>query len=276
MTTPRIVLFALTGFGNAVLPALCAEGLKPELLVTRAETGPYPYYDEKSLTDVADRLHVPYLFGAEGEQKVVADLPDIVLCATYHRMLRAPILQGVRWPINLHPSLLPRYRGPNPFYWVIRNREKQTGVTAHMMTDAADAGPILRRESIDMSETETQGSLRHRLAALAAKVAVHTVRDLQSGAATPTLQNEADTTAFGRPGAADRTLDSTWGVDEAERAIRALSPFPGLITDAGIVTNVVRREQASEAPFGVALLAGGLCRLRLLDGDLIGHLRPTN
>jgi methionyl-tRNA formyltransferase len=270
MTSPRIALFALTGFGNTVLPALCATGLKPELLVTRAEAGPYPYYEEEPLTAVAERLGVPYLFGAEGEENVAANPPDIVLCATYHRLLRAPILRGVRWPINLHPSLLPRYRGPNPFYWVIRNREKQTGVTAHLMTDAADAGPILRREAIDISATETQGSLRHRLAALAAKVAVHTVRDLQSGTATPTPQNEADKTAFDRPGTADRTLDDTWGVDEVESAARALSPFPGLITDAGIVTELVGPAGSAERPESLEM---GLYRLRLRDGDLIVRLR---
>jgi methionyl-tRNA formyltransferase len=153
---------------------------------------------------------------------------------------------------------------------VIRNQEKLTGVTAHMMTETADAGPILRREIIEISATETQGGLRRRLAILAARLAVDTLRDLQSGVATPTPQNEADTTAFDRPGTADLTLDSTWGVDEAERAIRALSPFPGLITDAGVVLEIVRREPLSEKS---ALQESGLCRLRLRDGDLIVRLQ---
>ena len=273
MTPPRIALFALTGFGNTVLTSLCAEGLKPQLLITRAETGPFPYYDESPLTELAQALHVPYLYGAEGEEKVAAEPPNIALCATYHRLLRAPLLARVRWAINLHPSLLPKYRGSNPFYWVLRNQERQTGVTAHVMTEAADAGPILLQQSIVISPEETQGMLRQRLASLAAELAVETVRGVERGAIAPIAQDETKATVFDRPSDTDRTLNAAWTVEQTERTIRAFAPLPGVITSAGIVSGVVKREPASADPPGtVTRLKQDLYRLRLCDGDLVVRL----
>jgi UDP-4-amino-4-deoxy-L-arabinose formyltransferase / UDP-glucuronic acid dehydrogenase (UDP-4-keto-hexauronic acid decarboxylating) len=270
MIPPRIALFALTGFGNTVLPALCAAGLKPELLVTRAEEGPFPYYDEEPLTAVAKRMAVPCFFGAEGEEKVAASPPDFVLCATYHRLLRAPILRAVRWPINLHPSLLPRYRGPNPFYWVIRDGEASTGVTAHLMTAAADAGDIVMQEELEISKTETQGSLRKRLAELAARVAVETLRSIRDGSVTLTPQDETRATVFGRPDEAARVFNRDWCAATAERTVRALAPFPGLITEFGIVSTIVQHASPSA---DLVRPEDGFCRLRVADGELIGRLQ---
>lgn len=267
MSQPRIVLFALTGFGNTVLPALCAAGFRPERLVTRVETGPFPYYDEKPLPDLARDLGVPCSFGAEGEAQVAADPPEVLLCATYHRLLPVSLLGKARWAVNLHPSLLPRYRGANPFYWVIRNGETETGVTAHLMSADADAGDILRQEKIPISETETQGSLRRRLADLAARVAVHTLRDIRDGAVTLTPQDEAGARAYGRPGDAERIVDPSWSVADARRAIRALAPFPGLVTEAGTVTGIASSAEATEGR------ETGLHRLDFADGEVVVRLR---
>ncbi len=271
MKQPRIALFALTGFGNTVLPALCAEGFKPERLVTRAETGPFPYYDERPLTELAHELGVPCSFGTEGEERVAADPPDIVLCATYHRMLGASLLGKVRWAINLHPSLLPRYRGANPSYWVIRNGETETGVTAHLMSAAADAGDIVWQQKLALSEMETQGSLRRRLAELAARAAVDTLRAIRAATVSRTPQDDGQSSTFGRPSDADRTLNPSWTMAEGARAIRALSPFPGARADGNrIVAQVVGpvETRMSES------LEPGLRSLSFRDGKLMVRLRP--
>lgn len=272
MTPPRIALFALTGFGNTVLPALCAAGLKPELLVTRPEPGPYPYYREEPLVELAGRLHVAHAFGAEGERKVEADPPDIILCATYHRVLRGAVVDKARWAINLHPSLLPRYRGPNPFYWVIRNREPITGVTAHLMMATVDAGPIVAQRSIDLAPQETQGSLRRRLAAVAAALAVDTIRLVRNGAVELTEQDETKATAFDRPSDADRTLHAGLSVEEAERVYRAALPYPGAAVDSRTVREVVRREPASAGASSPTHIEADLWRLHFVDGDLVVRL----
>lgn len=275
MKTPRIALFALTGFGNPVLSALCANDLKPNLLVTRMESGPFPYYDEVPLIELAAELGVPCEMDVEGEQRVLADPPDVLLCATYHRMLRAPMLKAVAWAINLHPSLLPRYRGPNPFYWVIHNGETSTGVTAHVMTGDADAGPIVWSESIAISLDETQGSLRQRLAALAAKAALVVLRDIQDRKIVPIAQDEGQATSFGHPQESDRTFDTNLTVEQAGRLIRAFAPFPGVAIGQRIACGVLTHEPASRAsPGTVSAEDNRTCQLQVADGDIVVQLSP--
>jgi UDP-4-amino-4-deoxy-L-arabinose formyltransferase/UDP-glucuronic acid dehydrogenase (UDP-4-keto-hexauronic acid decarboxylating) len=272
MNSPRIVLFALTGFGNTVLSALCAAGFKPEMLVTRPEKGPFPHYPERPLTELAGDFGVPCWFGAEGEAQVAAAPPDVLLCATYHRLLEPALLGRTRWAINLHPSLLPRYRGANPFYWVIRNGETETGVTAHLMSAAADAGDILRQDRLALSDTETQGTLRRRLAVLAATVAVETLRAVGDGTVCRMAQDEMAASAFPRPGEAERRLDPAWTVAEAERAIRALAPFPGAMADGGIIIEVIDPGRSADTS---GALANGLLRLRFRDGYLVVRVAPA-
>jgi methionyl-tRNA formyltransferase len=270
---PRIALFALTGVGNVVLTALCAAGLKPQVLVTRKEAGPYPYYDEQPLCELAQHLRVPWLADVEGEYRVAADGADILLCATYHRILRSTLLQRVAWAVNLHPSLLPRYRGPNPFHWVIRNGEARTGVTAHLMTDLADAGPIVWSEIIIVAPDETQGSLRRRLAAIAGRGAVATLRAICVGTIARVSQDGVHATSFGRPPEADRVLRAEWTVAEADRRIRAFAPFPGVLIGRHIAVGVIACVAASPAPPGTVIFQGAdMCRVRLADGDIVARL----
>jgi methionyl-tRNA formyltransferase len=272
VSSPRIVLFALTGFGNAVLKAICNAGRAPRYVVTRKDHGPYPYYSEESLSALAKRLAVPCLLDAEGEDAVATDPPDILLCATYHRILRPRTLQPVPAKVNLHPSLLPRYRGPNPFHWVIRNGERRTGVTAHMITEATDAGPIVWSEAIDIEPNETQGSLRFRLASVAARGAIATLRAIED-AAPAMPQAEEHATAFRRPADTDRFLSPDWTVEEADRRIRAFAPFPGVPIGTQIASEIVSRDAPSERPAGsVTPETEDCCRVHLADGDIVVRL----
>jgi methionyl-tRNA formyltransferase len=235
----RIALFALTGFGNAVLAALSRANFTPDFVATRAEPGSFPYYDEEPLPVLAARLGVPCLVDIEGEALLRRSNVDVLLVATYHRILARSLLEGVTWPINLHPSLLPCYRGPNPFYWVIRNGEARSGVTAHFLTPAIDTGGILWSESLAVAVDETQGSLRRRLALLAAHGAVSTVTDIAKGAVTMRPQDEAAATSFPRVTDAERTLRPDFTRGEALRVIRACTPFPGALVQGLRVTEVV-------------------------------------
>ena len=272
----RIALFALTGIGNAVLAALCAAGMTPRVLVTRKEAGRYPYYEEQPLCEAAQQLGVPCLIDVEGENRVATDGADILLCATYHRILKLPLLQRVGWAVNLHPALLPRFRGPNPFHWVIRNGEATTGVTAHLMTEIADSGPIVSSEAITVASDETQGSLRRRLAAVAGRGAVATSRAIEQGTIAGVPQDETKATYFGRPLEADRVLRADWTVAEADRRIRAFAPFPGVLIGTRIAFAVVAGTPASGAAPGTHICeAPGLCRVRLADGDIIARVRAT-
>jgi methionyl-tRNA formyltransferase len=231
----RIALFALTGLGNTTLTALKEANFAPEFVVTRAEQGPFPYYDEEPFPVLAQRLGVPCLIDAEGEALLQRQTVDVLLIATYHRILPPSLLERARWRINLHPSLLPQYRGPNPFYWMIRNGEARAGVSAHLVTSAIDGGDIVWSESLSITAYETQGSLRRKLAITAARGAVVVIRDLREGKLTMTPQDESLASNFPRVTQFDRVLRPEFAMAEADRILRACTPFPGALADGFVV-----------------------------------------
>lgn len=229
---------ALTGVGNAVLRALCEAGQRPQLVVTRREAGSFPYYPEVDIASEAADAGIECLFDGEGEAKIIAERPDLVLVATYHRLLGNRIRESADATINLHPSLLPKYRGPNPFFWVLRNGEKCTGITAHKLTGKMDAGPIYSQHELEIAEDETQGSLRYRLASLAATAALHIVSLHANGSLIGHDQDESAATYFGRPADMDRSLNVEQSLDEALRTIRASTPYPGALVDGKAASKV--------------------------------------
>jgi methionyl-tRNA formyltransferase len=262
---PRIALLALAGVGNAVLRALCSARHKPLLVVTRPESGPFPYYDEADLPNEARRLGVDCFFDGEGEARVASLQPDLVFVATYHRILGPAFRAACRHIVNLHPSLLPRYRGSNPFFWVLRNGERLTGLTAHELTAQVDGGPVYWQRAIDIASDETQGTLRRRLAALAANAATDIADLVQADRLAGTAQDETKATAFAKPGDLERTLSADLTLDEALRIVRATLPYPGALVGPQAVRKVLRtwRGSSGERNAGAGVL------LELRDGAIL-------
>ena len=227
----RIVLFGLTGIGNAVLRALDDRSLRPTFVVTRKERGPFPYYQERSLRDEADSLGIEVLIGSEGEARAQSLRPDLLLVATYHRILQPAIIQSAELAVNLHPSLLPTYRGASPFYWVIRNGEQTTGITAHLLTEVADAGDILIQSSVTIANSETQGTLRKKLADLAGEVANKLLTRITEGRLVKIPQDSRKVSWYPRVDDSVRRIKPDMQPSERERHIRALKPFPGALYD---------------------------------------------
>lgn len=236
----------------------------PDFVVTREEPGPFPYYYEEPLPILAARLRTPCFMDVEGEALLDEQPVDVLLVATYHRILLPSLLQKVAWPINLHPSLLPHYRGSNPFYWVIRNGELRTGVTAHLLSSKIDAGSILWRESLDVAADETQGSLRLRLAALAARGAVAALTGIVRGETMLQAQDEDAASSFPRMTDADRIIRPEWTIAEAERIIRACSPFPGALADGRLVVG--------NADAATSRADAERLRVQFVDGELLLQL----
>jgi methionyl-tRNA formyltransferase len=225
--------------GNAVLRSLSEAGIPPTLLVTRDEAGPFPYYREQFIGDTASELGIDCLIGEEGERLASAEHFDIILIATYHRILRPALLSTAKYAVNLHPSLLPQYRGPNPFFWVIFNGEAKTGLTAHGVTAEIDAGPIHWQREISIGENETQGTLRQRTAKLAADAAVDVIKAVRSGNLTCHPKDSGTASAYPRPSEQDRIVGLELDLETIARRIRALSPFPGAIIAGKKVSGIV-------------------------------------
>jgi methionyl-tRNA formyltransferase len=187
-----IALFSLTGFANTLLPALCRAGFKPRIFVTRAEPGPFPHYPLPNALPVAAALGVKS--GTDCADEEHACRSDLLLVATYHRRIPRRIYESCGAAINLHPSLLPNYRGANPFHWVLANGEKETGISAVRLSEEMDAGDLCGQWRLPICANETNGSLRKRLADLAAHAAVETIGKLKTASLIFTPQDEAQAT----------------------------------------------------------------------------------
>src|SRR6188768_1859725 len=159
---------------------------------------------------------------------------DVALVMAYGRILPADVLAAPRrGAMNLHASLLPRYRGAAPINWVIVHGETQTGVSLMQMDEGLDTGPVYARHAMDLSDTETAGTLGERMATLAA----HVVRaDLASAVEGKLMADPQDEALASHAPLIERAhLQVDWSRPALEiaRLIRGMAPRPGAFTLLG-------------------------------------------
>ncbi len=117
--------------------------------------------------------------------------PDIICVVAYGRILPKEILEIPKYGcINVHPSLLPKYRGSAPIQWAIINGDKKTGVTTMYLNEEMDAGDIILREEVTIGENETSGELWNRLSKIGAELLVKTLEQIQNGTALREKQGD--------------------------------------------------------------------------------------
>lgn len=150
--------------------------------------------------------------------------------------------------MNLHASLLPKYRGAAPINHAVMNGEKETGVTTFLLKHEIDTGDMLRQESISIAPDENVGSVHDRLMHLGAQVTVGSINDLANGTATPRPQNDTEATPAPKIYKETCRLTPDMTVNEAYNLIRGLSPYPAAWTDlpANTTMKVLEAKHASE------------------------------
>lgn len=169
----------------------------------------------RTTRQVARELGAPLLEVANlSDARVRAELarlaPDAIVVACLPWRVPAVVLRLPRLGIlNLHPSLLPAHRGPDPLFWTFREGQRETGATVHLMTAAFDAGPILAQEPLPVPDGISEGSLERECALVAGRLAVSALQDLARGTATPRLQDEAVATYDPLPTMADYQIYSS-------------------------------------------------------------------
>lgn len=161
---------------------------------------------------------------AKVETVVTSYAPDVVLVSCFDRRVPAELLSlpAHGW-LNLHPSLLPAYRGPAPLFWAIRNGERTIGITVHRMMEALDAGPILLQTTIDIPDGIYGEELEARCARIGGELLVEAVRRLDAGTITPQPQSEAEASSYPSPTAADFHVPTSWPARRAFNFIRGVS-----------------------------------------------------
>lgn len=156
---------------------------------------------------------------------------DIMVVIAFGQILPEEILSMTPYGcVNVHASLLPKYRGAAPIQWAVINGEKVSGVTTMQMDEGLDTGDMLLKTEVVLTEQETGGSLHDKLAIAGAKLCVETLKALEEGRVTPEKQGESPT-AYARM--LDKKLgDIDWSRDAVsiERLIRGLNPWPSAYT----------------------------------------------
>jgi len=153
--------------------------------------------------------------------------PDIIVTCAFGQILRQNVLDYPKFGvINVHGSLLPKYRGASPIQWAVVNGETKTGVTIMQTDIGMDTGDMILSKSIDIGPTETSGELFPRLANLGAKLLVTALDDIESGKAKKTPQNESLATHAPMLKREHGKIDFGRPPQEIVNLVRGLNPWP--------------------------------------------------
>ena len=225
----RTVYLGTSDFASTVLDQLAARAHRPLLVVTRPDAprgrgrklSPPPVAETAGLLGI-EVFQPEDVNREEARERIAAAEPDTVAICAYGALIKEPLLSAHRM-LNVHPSLLPRWRGAAPIERAIEAGDEETGVTIMRPTAEYDAGPIAAQRAEAIRLDDDYGSLSERLAALGGELLVEAL-DLE-----PTFREQPDTgvTYAEKIAPEDRLLDPQLTADLLERRVRALRPHIG-------------------------------------------------
>lgn len=193
-----------------------------------------------SVADLAEAHGVPVwapedINAPEWAQRLRDLEPDIVISGWYRDLLKRPILEvPPHGCLNLHGSLLPKYRGRAPVNWVLVNGESQTGMTLHYMVERADAGDIVGQVAVPIDLEDTALTLYHKLAAATTQTLRAAWPLLRVARAPRVPQDHSQATYFSRRTPEDGRFVWDWSALRIHNLVRAVThPYPGAFTDRG-------------------------------------------
>ncbi len=232
----KIVFFGSSEFSAIILEGLVKGNLKPVLAVAPPDK---PVGREQTISSVpakvlAEKYGIPVLQPEDLEDPVFKQVlsnvqPDLVVVAAFGPPFLPKWLLG--FPkygcINLHPSLLPKYRGASPIPYAILNNETETGATIIRLSEKIDQGDILAQEKINIAVDETTLTLTPKLADLGSQLLVKTIPLLAKGIVSAQSQGNSPTPYCRRLKKEDGRIDWHKSADFIERQVRAFDPWPG-------------------------------------------------
>ena len=156
---------------------------------------------------------------------------DIFVVVAFGHILPRTLLEVPKiGSINVHASLLPKYRGPAPIQWAILNRDKETGVTAILLDEGLDTGKILKSARIEIASDDTAASLHDRLSALGGDLLISTLREFETGVLDPLPQDLSQATYAPKLKKSDGHIQWEKPVEALEAFVRGMTPWPGAFT----------------------------------------------
>ena len=177
---------------------------------------------------LALRVQQPERLGAAEIDAIARENPEVVVVAAYGKLLPASLLLLPRLGcVNVHASLLPRYRGAAPVAWAIARGERETGVTIMRMDEGLDSGPMLLQRAVAIAQDDSAGTLEARLAELGGDLLIEALAGLEHGTLVARPQDHALATRAPRLGKQDARVDFSAPAVRVGDRIRAMDPLPG-------------------------------------------------
>ncbi len=230
------ILFAGTPeFARESLEALIVAGLRPALVLTQPDrpAGRGKQLAESPVKKFAQQHDIPVwqpatLKDSAAIAKLAAEKPDLIIVAAYGLLLPQAVLDiPRRGCVNVHASLLPRWRGASPIQAAILAGDTHTGVSLMQMEAGLDSGPVIATDTLPIEPDETAGSLHDRLAVLGGSLLVRTLPAILQGTRKAHPQNPRDVTFAGKIRTEDALLDWQQPAETNARKVRAYNPEPG-------------------------------------------------
>jgi methionyl-tRNA formyltransferase len=250
----RAVVFAYSEVGYRCLEALLNRAVDVPLVVTHEDAaGEHAWF--RSVAELAAARGLARIAPAEPNtaelaRQIAALDPHYVFSFYYRSLLGEPLRAGARWgALNMHGSLLPKYRGRAPVNWAILNGESETGVTLHYMVEKPDAGPIIAQQPVAIGRDDSALTVSLAVAAAAARLLERCLPQLACGPPPARAMDLAAGSYFGRRTPADGRIDLGWPAERVHALIRAVAPpFPGAFVDLGAQRIVFEGSRWSDTP----------------------------
>jgi methionyl-tRNA formyltransferase len=233
----RTVYLGTSEFAAIVLRRLAASEHSPALVVTRPDRprGRGRKLASPPVADTARELDVPLdqpesVNDEAARQRIAAAAPEVVCVCAFGALIKEPLLSEHRM-LNVHPSLLPRWRGAAPIERAIMAGDERTGASIMEVTAGLDSGPVCLQAEESISPEDTYVTLSERLASVGGELLVRALDENPPCAE----QEESGVTYAEKIGPEDRRLDPARPADELERSVRALAPHVGAFVEVGDV-----------------------------------------
>lgn len=234
----KVIFMGTPDFAVGTLEALIEAGHEVALVVTQPDKPKgrsgklqYPPVKEAALAHGIEVFQPKRVREEESIEVLRKYEPDCIVVVAFGQILPKEILEMPKFCcVNVHASLLPKYRGAAPIQWAVINGEKVSGVTTMRMDEGLDTGDMILKEEVELAKEETGGSLFDRLAEVGANLAVKTLKALEDGTAQFTPQNHEEATQVGLIKKSLGELDFSKSAVELERLVRGLNPWPSTYT----------------------------------------------
>lgn len=229
----RIIFMGTPDFSTKVLEMLIAKEdviavvTQPDRPVGRKRVMTPPPVKEVALQNGIEVYQPEKISQSEDLQTLIDLKPDLIVTAAFGQILPKALLDAPRLgAINVHASLLPKYRGGAPIHQAIIDGEKETGVTIMYMAPKLDAGDIISQQAIDIEANDDVGSMHDKLSFLGADLLAETLPDIINGTNERIEQNEEEATFASNISREDERIDWSKSAQDIYNHIRGLSPWP--------------------------------------------------